>query len=196
MIIEDGKGSGRTAGVDEKNRVITQADTRSEINAAIVRSAAFFSNSPVITLTSDNPSGLFFIRNDGLASIYIEEVLLCLGESTGGAGGTVLVSGSRNAAGGTILSGGTIGANTCQNFGSSRIAEATIRYGSEGATIGTSPNSGILVPTQSQINTAASRIYLPQGTSYALQITPPTGNTSLDATVRVLFGEDQIEGGQ
>lgn len=181
--------NGNSAAVNDNRQVYAYAESVSDIDTAIRGGRAFFANTSIINLTSASASGILHIANDGDVPIELVEVLVTLGPSTGGAGGRVLLSGSRNDAGGTVVSAGADVSNSCQNFGISDTANVTIKSGSEGSTIGSSPNSGVLVTDQAIFNTAASRIYLPKGAAYALQVTPPTGNTSLDVTVRILMVE-------
>lgn len=187
LMIVDGTGQGYRAKVSENNRLATVAVTRSEAEQDAVDSNLYFSNSPIITLTSDSASGVLYIKNNEAVDVSVLSCKVTLGYSD--QSGAVLVGGSRNTAGGTVESGGTAGSLTNQNFSSAGTIDMDLFYGTEGSALGTPSTTGAYVAQGTQFEVVASRIVLGAGNSFGVQITPPTSNTSMPLTIRLLVAE-------
>lgn len=187
LMLIDGTGQGYRAKVSSNNRLITASVIRSEAEQAAVDGNLYFANSPIITLTSGSGSGVFYIKNNEDVDVSILQCVITVGYSN--ATGAVLVGGSRNTAGGTVESGGTAGTFTNQDFGSSSTIDMDVFFGTEGSALGTPTTSGAYVAQGTQFETVASRIVLGPGNSFGVQVTPPSGNTSMDLTLRILVSE-------
>lgn len=186
-IIEDGRGSGSRAKVDIKGNLHTDSTTFSRGERASYEGEAFNVNTGTITLTSASKSAVFYMKNNQEYPMVIDTVFYLIGNSTGGVG-DMLISIIRNPTTGTIVSG----AVNCEmhgvnrNFGSSNTVETSLIY--KGAEANTLTNGVKFIesifnqsPTRAAI--AVGAIIIPKGSSIAVEITPATGNTSLNIQV-------------
>lgn len=187
MFIEDGKGSGSQAHVDQSNRLSTLAQTFSSRAVASVKGdAGYFFTTSAITLTSANESGLLYVKNQSPNRVFvIESVQVSLGLSTGGTAKDVTLKVYPNPTAGTLLTAGTSVSAVNSNFGSSVPAQAQVLVGAEGSTIvPTATNIQFILRDQlyTTLNVVAC---LPIGTAAALSITPGTANTSMKVVLAV-----------
>lgn len=182
--IQDGTGKGYVAGVDSKNRLITSTINETTFQHASEQGDAFFLGTPSITLTNAAESAVFFIENNEDQPLIIGEFFITADATTGGTPNMFKVSWYKNP---TNISG-TLSSSLNQNFGSSNELDATIRFGAQGAGV----SGGTLVATLSfpigQFNRLEANLVLEKGSSFAITITPPTGNTSMP----VIFGARSI----
>lgn len=182
--IQDGTGKGYVAGVDSKNRLITSTINETTFQHASEQGDAFFLGTPSITLTNAAESAVFFIENNEDQPLIIGEFFITADATTGGTPNMFKVSWYKNP---TNISG-TLSSSLNQNFGSSNELDATIRFGAQGAGV----SGGTLVATLSfpigQFNKLEANLVLEKGSSFAITVTPPTGNTSMP----VIFGARSI----
>jgi hypothetical protein len=176
--IQDGTGKGYVTGVDSKNRLLTATINETTFQHAAEQGDAFFLGTPTITLTNAAASAIFFIENNEDQPLTIGEFLIMADATTGGSPAAFKVSWYKNP---TDISGTTISALN-QNFGSSNELDATIKYGLQGSVV----SGGELVATLSfpigQFNRVEVNLVLEKGSSFALTVTPPTGNSSMPVT--------------
>lgn len=178
-IIEDGKGSGNKAQVDDGNRLHTSADTRSSLDLAIDDGRYFGVNTGYLTLTSDGQSAILHIRNDSSRDFFLKTFRLAIGPSTGGTGVVKLLL-PLNITGGTILSGGNAAPVFNLNASSNNLFEGEALVGGEGFTATGGGGNNLLVPSDSTIYDKDAEAVIPRGFSASVLITPPAGNTSLE----------------
>ena len=136
-----------------------------------------------ITLTDANPTVVQFIKNTTFEGNLIIPLYIFLTEpSTGGSGGDVKVEIIRNPTSGDIITNANKGIEVHQNFGGTKPFPGDHFKGatSEGAVTGQQTND-IMRSRMSDDDRLLLGIitYLPQGAAVAIQITPPTGNTSM-----------------
>jgi hypothetical protein len=188
MNIHDGTGSGVMAGVSETHRLLVDADSHDAIITSATDGKAFKFGTDIITLTSANVSGVFYLKNGEEANLIISEILFQANQSTGGASGIGTWKVIRNPTAGTLISNATatpIRQNF--NFGSTRTITADAFKGVEGATV-TGGNdftiqNGFTVPNR--VIAPFTAIILPRGSSLAVTFTPPAGNTSIAVSVGI-----------
>lgn len=182
--IQDGTGKGYVAGVDSKNRLITSTINETTFQHAAEQGDAFFLGTPSITLTNSASSAIFFIENNEDQPLVIGEFFITADATTGGTPNMFRVSWFKNP---TDISG-TLSSSLNQNFGSSNELDATIKFGAQGAGV----SGGTLVATLSfpigQFNRLEANLVLEKGSSFAITVTPPAGNTSMP----VIFGARSI----
>lgn len=180
MRIQDGKGKGFETKVDSYNKLHTRAITvSSELDAALLYDQ-FGVNSTAITLTSANESALLYsLWSNTEKFMVLSRQVMSFGPSTGGSG-QVRIRIIKNPTGGTLISAGTAITPVNNNFASSLQADGTWKKGAEGSTvtggldlIDVGANAGGILVV-SDIDWV-----LPNGSSYVIALTPPTGNTSM-----------------
>lgn len=181
--IEDGTGAGYLAAVDSLNRLRTFAVSEPDVDAASDRGESYNFNTGIINLTSANKSAVFYLKNNGSLPIVVPTLFYLFGNSNV-SGVDVLVTVLRNPTAGTIISGATDmempGVN--RNFGSSQGLTTDAYKGAEGLTFTNGEKVVESIFNQSPTRAAISvgAIVLPKGTSLGIEITPGTGNTSVD----------------
>lgn len=183
--ITDGKGSGKKAGVDLSNKILTRSTTESIFDEAAEEGLANFVGTPLITLTNAAESAVFFIKNNEDDDIIMENFFFVAEATTGGSPNMFRVSWYKNP---TSISSGTAVTPLNQNFGSSRVLDATVQYGAQGSTVTGGSNVAILSFPIGELNDIPAKLILPKGSSLAITVTPPTGNTSMS----VQFGARTI----
>lgn len=182
-IIQDGAGKGYSAKVDSSQRLHVDSVTfgRSEIEVELGN--GYNINTGVLNLTTAGKSAVLYFKNNEVDPIVITNLFYLIGNSTGGSG-DVLITVLRNPTTGTIVSDATNAemAGVNRNFGSSQTLSANIYKGGEGKTFtnGDKIIETILNQSPRREILSVGDIVLPQGTSIGFDITPATGNTSLD----------------
>lgn len=185
VVIKDGK-TGQTAKVDNQNRLTTFAVTHTNATESSIDGDLYNINAGIITLTSANVSSLLFLKNTDLVNWVVSRVFYNIDASTGGSG-SLLADVVANATAGTLISAGTDFTAFNLNFGSAEVLTAILKKGAEGSTL---TDGEVRVSTL--IPSAGTRVLIPfdsvvlePGSSFSIQITPPTGNTSMDVQVGV-----------
>lgn len=184
--IEDNTGNSFGLKVDSKNRASTFAVTQGEESNAAIDGNSYNINTGIVNLTSANKTAVVYVKNNGDNDLVIPAIFYLIGNSTGGSGDMVWTV-LRNPTAGTIVSGATTvempGVN--RNFGSSKTLTADIFVGVESETL---TNGDKLI--ESIINQSATRaalgvgsIIIPKGSSIGVDVTPATGNTSVNIEI-------------
>lgn len=184
-IIKDGTGTGKVLKVDSSNRAHVHAVTESLSQNASRDGNGYNINTGTITLTTASKSELLYIENVGDNDLHIATIGYLIGNSTGGSG-DIELGVNKNITGGTLISGALAPAiNENKNCGSKKTLIVNTYKGAEGTTgTGGTPFYSSLIggaPRSYPINTGD--IVIPRGTNISLNITPPTGNTSMDVQI-------------
>lgn len=175
MNIEDGKGSGKLAEVDDNNRLQVGSVSNTAGQKAAENGDFYQIGVPLVTLTSANESAILYVKNNGESDIKVTDVVIFCDTSTGGAG-MVELRLYRQPNG---ISTGTATVPLNTNFGSANVLEVDSEFGAEGATVsGGTFVANTLVRSEERSQFPLSWI-LPRGTSIAITVVPPTGNTSM-----------------
>lgn len=180
MRIQDGKGKGYETKVDAYNKLHTRSvHVSAELDACILYDQ-FGVGTGGITLTSASESALFYTYwMNTERHMVLTRQIFSFGPSTGGAG-QVRVRIVRNPTGGTLISSGTAVTPVNNNFGSSLTANGTWKKGAEGSTVtGGTDIIDVGMNTSSIFSISEIDWIMPNGASYVIAITPPTGNTSM-----------------
>ena len=184
-IIKDGAGSGDVVEVDSTNRLRTRSVSDTGDVEALKDGRAFITATGVVNLTTDCVSFLIHLKNCDDRDIFVYEILSSTGTSTCGAGDRI----HRFAfcpTGGTLICCGASSVISNLNLGSGLNASCvTATVGAEGSTIvGFSTTS--LFPEAAR-QTLTDVAVVPKGASFAIGVTPPTGNTSMNAYFAIKF---------
>lgn len=183
--IEDGKGTGSTVGVDSTNRLLVRNVAQDIFQSAAEFGDAYFFGTPLINLTSANPSAIFYLKNNEDFPLVLGTFFLIAESTTGGSPDMFRVNWYKNPTGMTIS---TAAPPLNQNFGSSKQLDANSQFGAEGSVV--EPESGgttLLTPVATLsfpigvFNQIPANLILEKGTSFAIEIVPPAGNTGMEA---------------
>lgn len=181
--ITDGTGKGYQGKIGSDNRFWTDSITRPQSQSASLSGNSFNINTGVINLTSANKSAVLYVKNNGLNDVVIEGIFYLIGNSTGGSG-DMLITVLRNPTAGTIISNASDVELKAvnRNFGSPNIPTIDAYKGAEGNTFtdGDKVIESIFNQSPTRAYIDAGYIILPKGASIGFEITPATGNTSLD----------------
>lgn len=179
--ILDGLGSGREAGVDSNNRLLASSITENIANHVTEFGGRYNINTGTINLTSANPSGVMYFKNNENYVYSINTFIIYFGASTGGSGlSTIDIYGDPT--GGTVISNAVDGDIVFNmDMGSARDFEGLFYKGAEGNTLtgGTLGFSGFQSPGNARV-LSVGQLLVPKGQSLGCIITPPVGNTSMD----------------
>lgn len=179
-VISDGR-SGRTATVDVKNRLTTSSSVRSRQTDAAIDGNSYYINHDVVTLTSDNVSFLSYFKNNDILPWKIDFLSLTTGFSVDGAGSfrTLFVS---NPSGGSIIDSGGKSSVFNQNLGNPKELDGDFLFGFEGATADGASTPAALTAESGKIVeiVSGSPVIVEPGSSLALGVQPPSGNTSME----------------
>ena len=193
-IIKNGTGDGHTLRVDSQNRAHVHAVTESLSQNASRAGDGYNINTGNITLTSSSPSELLYIENLGDNDLHISTIGFLIGNSTGGSG-NVYVGVNKNITGGTLIGSNQPKINENKNCGSKKTLDVQLYSGVEGrtATGGIEFYSSLIgsAPSSYPINTGD--IIIPRGTNISLNVTPPTGNTSMTVQIFLSIIEYTID---
>jgi len=179
--VQDGTGKGYLAKVDSDNRLYTKSVVSTEQEHESSNGLAYNINTGIITLTNATKTPVLYLKNNEEFDLIIDTVLYMTGASTGGSG-NVLVEIVRNPTAGTIVSGASdVEMNVNRNFGSTRSLSANAYKGATGNTLtdGVKFIESILSTATQRVAVSVGAVIIPKGSSMAIQITPPTGNTSM-----------------
>jgi hypothetical protein len=182
-IIQDGTGNQYTAKVDSNFRFYTDSVTRSHAEDESLQGDSYNINTGIINLTTAAKSAVLYVENTGTEAIIIENLFYLIGNSASGSG-DVLITVIRNPTTGTIVDNATACemAGVNRNFGSSKTLSANMYKGAQGYTItdGDKVIESIFNQAPTRASLSAGTIVLNKGNSIGIEITPATGNTSLD----------------
>lgn len=184
--ITDGTGKGNSAGVDRTNRLLVRNVSETIFQNAAEEGEAFFIGTPIITATTAGESALIYIKNNEDNQLVLGSFFLIAEATASGSPNMFRINWYRNP---TSISSGTAIPALNQNFGSSNTLDADIEYGAEGSTV----TGGSLAATLSfpigQFNQLDANLVLEKGSSLAITVTPPAGNTNMP----VQFGTRTIK---
>lgn len=185
--IKDGTGQGYAMAVDSNNRAQVQAISEGFNVDAAINGENYNINTGLINLTSANESAVFYMKNDEEKDFIIEEILVIVGESTGGSG-NYEIDILRNPTGGSIITNANdVNTVANRNFGSNRALVADTYKGSEGYTItGGSLFAESLRATPAAVSFDADVIILEKGSTIGLRFKPQSGNTSQTVSVAIV----------
>lgn len=193
-IILDGKGRGYRAAVTPDQRLRAEAVTIDPEDDAIRVGEGWQIAAPNISLTSDSPTAILYIRNNGDKDLVLDRAVLLIG-STDGTGDFTFQT-LRNPgdyASDTILTNGVTSGISNSNHGSNKLPDAEYFKGVEGDTL--TGGTGAPLPIQQQSNRLVFPFgrRLPLGSSIGFKITPPAGNTSCAVTLVTHVYYDQTD---
>lgn len=192
MIIKDGTGTGAAAKVSaDQNRLAVAANTLSGENFAAQAGDAYRVNPGVITLTTANESGLFYMKNNENRDIAIRSNIVRFGTTVSGSG-NLYARFYTNPVAGTLLTSGSVFVPHNRNLGSSKTIDVDCRVGT-GAALTVTDYDEITVEfikaaAPYDLQSIIDPIFImPKGSSLALTVTAPSGNASMQCAYTIGF---------
>ena len=182
MFITDGTGRGYQGEVDSTNKFATRSVDQSFEAEASKNGDSYNINTGILTLTSANKSAVIYLKNNESRDLIITNLFYLIGNSTGGSG-DVLITVLRNPTTGTIIDNATdVEMNVNRNFGSPKTLASNAYKGAEGYTFtnGTKVIESIFNQSAQRAALGVGTIILGKSNSIGIEMTPATGNTSLD----------------
>jgi hypothetical protein len=192
--IKDGAGNGYKAKVDSSNRLHVDSITFGRSELEVELGNGYNINTGLVTLTTANKSGVLYYKNNEDIDIVITSIIYTVGNSN--SNGDVLATVIKNPTLGTVISD----AIDCEmpainrNFGSSKELESDTFKGGEGKTFtnGEKVIESILQSAKREVINVGD-VVMPKGTTLGIDITPPTGNTSMDIEVALSVFVDTLK---
>ena len=184
-IIESGGITPNKLIIDSNGRANVYAVSETIVENASENGDSFNVNTGTINLTSGNKSALLYLKNNGTEDVVISSIGFLMGNSTGGSG-DVLAEVLRNPTTGTIVSGATnVDININKNFGSSKTLSVDAYKGAEANTFtdGEVAYKSLVAGSARGYVIATGSIIVPNGSSIGVELTPQTGNTSMDIQI-------------
>lgn len=183
MQVQDGSGGGYRARVDKRKRLHVDSVVFNRSELEVEEGNGYNINTGVINLTSANKSAVLYFKNNEDDPIVITALFYLFGDSNVSAG-EILIDVIRNPTAGTIVSGAVDAemAGINRNFGSSKTLTGDIYKGAEGNTItdGDKIIESLFSDSPGRYTVSVGDIVLPKGSSIGINITPPSGNTSMN----------------
>ena len=189
--IQDGKGFGFEAGVDATNRLLCESVALDVREEAVINGDSFEIGA-LVTLTGTAETAVIFVQNNGNRTLILDTFEFSGTESTGGSSDVMLLSLYTDATG---ISNGTASSAVNSNFASALVLDADVEVGngSTSAVTGGSQFGASYVAFKGQPTSFTGPWALPRGATFALTATPPSGNSSLGFTVRILCHLQRVE---
>lgn len=188
LLIDDGKGRGNSASVDDANRIETFAITISSDQHATEDGDSYNLNSGLVTLSSSAESGVLYVKNNEERDLKVSGVVTIFGPSTGGsATDTTQVRIYKNVTTGTLVSNSTTAdINSNRNFSSSKTLTIDNFKGATGSTITDgSVHIESLVSPGNRVFFAIDEV-LGTGDTIAISYEPPDSNTSMKTEAAII----------
>ena len=169
MLIEDGKGNGKSAQVDNSNRLRVHAVTESEALHSSEEGGAYNVNSGLISITAD--ATLLYLKNNEDEDIVIEAIALGSFEGITHSDDPYITV-VRNPTGGDLISDATaVPMNGNRNFGSNNVLLVDTYKGKVGGTITGGSDIAILQAVGGGRGFYTVEFVLPRATSIAVKLT-------------------------
>lgn len=177
FVLKSGK-DGNTALVNNLGELHTFSTTQDVIIRRALSAQSYFVQMPIVNLTSASTSFIFYMQNSDTVPWVIVRILPRYGASVGGSGDFTTTT-ILNPTGGTLLSATDFfPANL--DLSNQVPLPGTFKYGAEGlnAVGGVSGNPTLL--PENQIFSNPETVILRPGAGFAVGVTPPAGNTSMN----------------
>jgi hypothetical protein len=186
ISILDGLGSGREAGVDQRNRMIGAVLSETESNYHTTLGLKYNVNTGDIVLNSAAKVTTLYFKNNDNRDVVIDNLVYNLGSNSGGSG-DILIDVIRNPTQGDIITNANnvavgTGIEANLNYGSSLFLDADIYKGAAGETPVTDGLENVLTrrssPSGAIFISPGGGIILPKGNAVAFNFTPAAGTLS------------------
>lgn len=172
MKLDDGKGSGRQAGVNGRNELDVFAVIESELESANDRGLAYNLNSGEITGIASGDATLIYFKNGEEATFVVDAIAVGLRGFTSLTDLAVLTVIKNPTAGDIITDETPISINSNSNFGSSNVINngTSLFKGKNAGTITGGSDHAIIYAANNSRVFAVLNTELPKGSSIAVKV--------------------------
>jgi hypothetical protein len=185
--IKDGSGSGYLAEVDSSNKLMTRAVTEGAEVFANKKGNAYNLNTGIINLTDASRTSVIYLKNNEDKDLIISSVVIGVFNSANGDGLDMLATFVRNPTDGDIITNmNNVSINSNRNYGSTNTLSADVYKGATGETAVTGTDHILIRISEQSRNFITINEFLPKGSTFAVDITPPTGNDGMNVYVAVI----------
>lgn len=194
FIIQDGTGKANSGKIGTDFRFWVDSLQKTTAENASISGDAYNVNTGSINLTSANKSAVFYLKNTGVNDLVFDSFFYLIGNSTGGSGDMIITI-LRNPTTGTIVSNAVApDINVNKNFGSFNTITGDAYKGAEGYTFTNGDKYIESIFNQGSTRAVVGLGYttLPKGSSIGVEITPATGNTSVNIEVAASLFERRL----
>lgn len=194
--IKDGVGKGYLAQVDSDNRLRARTTTESEEIFANRKGNAYNLNTGIINMTDANETTIFYMKNNEENDFVVTAVVVGAWNSANGDGFDMYSTFVRNPTTGDIITNANnVDINSNRNYGSSNTLSANVYKGASGETVVNGTDHILIRITEESRNFITINEIIPKGSSFAVNITPPTSNDGMNVYVAVIGYLDKTNGG-
>ena len=185
-MIKDGTGQGYLVQVDSDNKIQTRSINETAELDANENGDAYNLNTGVVNLTDTSETTLIYLKNNETRDFVITAVAIGVWGSANGDGEDMIATFIRNPTTGDIISGSDVDINSNRNYGSQNSLTADVKKGASGDTKVNGDNHILVRIGESSRSFIGINEIIPQGASFAVNITPPTGNDGMNCYVAVI----------
>lgn len=192
FVLKNGVGNGDLMKVDKDHRAHIQSLSIGYEDFAVLNGDSFAAAGDIISLTTSTISYLLYIANDNTHDIVVSNFRASIGATTGGANDDWLFTIQINPIGGTLISLGTPTISVNNNLGSAKTLSITALTGIEGSTA----TGGVPITQLTQGKSdfmLGQKVVIPAGSSFAIGLTPPAGNTATTVTTGVTLIKQTLD---
>jgi hypothetical protein len=186
-IIKDGTGKGYLAKVNANNELLVRSVTDSGEIAANEDGDAYNINTGLVNLTNANDTTLLYLKNNETRSLVVTAIVVGVFNSANGDNSAdMYATFVRNPTTGDIITGSDVDINSNRNFGSNNVLTVDVKKGASGDTIVNGSDHIIVRISENSRSFIGINEIMPQGTSMAVNIKPPTSNDGMNVYVAVI----------
>jgi hypothetical protein len=170
MYIQDGKGQGYVAQVDNENRVRTQSVSETEALHNLELGNNYNINTGLISITGD--ATLLYIKNNEDKDLIVEALALAMADGNAVYSDDPYLTIVRNPTGGDLISDKTaVSMNQNRNFGSTQTLTADVYKGKVSGTLTGGNDLAILQASSGGRAFYTIDLLLPKGSSVGIKLT-------------------------
>lgn len=189
--IKDGAGQGYLAKVNSNNELLVRSVTDTGEIQANENGNAYNLNTGIINMTNASETTILYLKNLEDDNLVITAVVIGLWNSANGDGLDMYSTFVRNPTTGDIISGTNVDISSNRNYGSSNTLNADIKKGASGDTKVNGDDHILVRVTEESRNFITINEIIPKGSSFAVNITPPTSNDGMNVYVAVICYVDK-----
>lgn len=185
--IKDGSGKGFLVKVSSDNRLHTLATTTSSAIESNERGDAYNINTDTINLTDASETTILYLKNNEDRDFIIVAVVIGIFTSANGDGADMYTTFIRNPTTGDIITNkNATPVVSNRNYGSNNTLTADVYNGASGETKVNGDDHVIVRITEDSRTFVEINEVMPKGTSFAVNITPPTSNDGMNVYAAII----------
>ena len=185
--IKDGTGKGFAVKVSPDNRLHTLATTSSAETESNERGDAYNINTDIINLSDALETTILYFKNNEDRDFIIVAVVVGIFTSAVGDGADMVTTFIRNPTTGDIITNKNVAPVIGnRNYGSPNVLTGDVYIGASTETKVNGDDHIIVRVTEDSRTFVGINEVLPKGTSFAVNITPPTSNNAMNVYAAII----------